>query len=621
MVVSTRRSSFSVPPLPVPHTYESASGNNPPAIDRKKARSSNAHCPPRPPTSRKLQRTGSTPLTTTRPATTNVGLLQNSRIPPASRDLDRMMVESPSESDTTSTMSAHFLQGINVEKCLDVLSIPDPPTPTTTEKLRKKRRQSTPFILDAFKFKENDDNIILSVRNSRSRKSLGHLPFLQDSPDWTLPLDTKLEWKEAMGSGKARTDSGLREVTNSFVNTPVAVDSEWAKASRTSLYQSPSRNDRLKPPTNPAPSVEKEAAQSLEFGNGKTQKRQTKKRRDSIVFPVDLFVNETLDSTIPNQTEVLTEVSKCSGCESFESIAAVEQAQTKVLESEESTFDWEQIGNLIREFISLSPSSRIKSAQAARIEAITGYPLIPPSQRKDPTASVDLNWSSSPQHPVSDAHHVDSQRRSHFMKHVAPNMQKLEKMKDQEDKEIEFRTNTRVQKVKFKYHYYDISTGRRIPSEQYKQRYMAMLQENEALEHAKTQVWLAGLPTCQEIDHFATKPDEENRQKSPQKPPMADAGEDMEVCATEPTMATSSDPSIVADCEELAIQPPSASAMACPRALPLPDKDRESSDPDIARAERKLWAAMDAALEAYSAEVLAIMKAKENSIATELAEF
>jgi hypothetical protein len=44
--------------------------------------------------------------------------------------------------------------------------------------------------------------------------------------------------------------------------------------------------------------------------------------------------------------------------------------------------------------------------------------------------------------------------------------------------------------------------------------------------------------------------------------------------------------------------------------LPLPARDEESMDPDIARAERNLWNRIDGALQEYSREVTLIMRAK-----------
>ncbi|KAL3895876.1 MAG: hypothetical protein SGARI_007320 [Bacillariaceae sp.] len=46
--------------------------------------------------------------------------------------------------------------------------------------------------------------------------------------------------------------------------------------------------------------------------------------------------------------------------------------------------------------------------------------------------------------------------------------------------------------------------------------------------------------------------------------------------------------------------------------LPFPDRDRESSDPNIAQAERNLWNKIDTALQEYSEEIFLIMKAKES---------
>ena len=44
--------------------------------------------------------------------------------------------------------------------------------------------------------------------------------------------------------------------------------------------------------------------------------------------------------------------------------------------------------------------------------------------------------------------------------------------------------------------------------------------------------------------------------------------------------------------------------------LPLPSKDVESMDPDIAAAEKRLWGKIDLALQEYSKEVMTIRKRK-----------
>ncbi len=608
MVVSTRRSScsFSVPPLP---TYASTTGttNRPVVVDRKKARTSNARGPPRPPTSRKLQPNGSAPSTAN--ANPNVEFLDTNRNVPAWKDLAKVKDESPSDLPALDGTSGHFLQGINVEKCIDVLSIPDPPTPRTAEKLQRKRRQSSPFILEPLRFKENND-LSKPSRSSKSRKSLSYLPFSHELPDWTLPHDAKLEWQNTKGK---HGGTELHDVTNNTKhrNTPSGSGSGSSSSNREkTLLTTPccttSNDDDTEPTTAIHLNFDKLESVSYDFDSEKRRKLPAKKRRESIVLPFELFSDDPSEGK-PTSTHIHVV--------STEPNVAAPQDDS-ILTSEKSTFDWHHIGQLIREIMSLAPSSRSTCEQAASLEKMTGYPLIPPSQRLDPTLSVDLNWSSSPSHPRRDSQHLDSRRRQHFMTHVAPNMQKLENMKTQEEKDVQVRTNTRVQKVKFKYHYFDITTGRRIASEQYKQRYMAMLDENLALEDSKAHVWLANLPSSESLagDELKLDRDESSSPIVPNPRPME---EDMELCFQDEHSCdlkqNKSSEYVEPFAEEIYIEPKICAVVSSPLILPLPEIDKESSDPDIARAERRLWAAMDAALETYSAEVLAIMASKDKS--------
>lgn len=62
--------------------------------------------------------------------------------------------------------------------------------------------------------------------------------------------------------------------------------------------------------------------------------------------------------------------------------------------------------------------------------------------------------------------------------------------------------------------------------------------------------------------------------------------------------------------EECAKVPPKSVTPTEMELLPFPDRDEESKDPDIARAERRLWGRIDAALQDYSHEVMMIMNSR-----------
>ncbi len=50
--------------------------------------------------------------------------------------------------------------------------------------------------------------------------------------------------------------------------------------------------------------------------------------------------------------------------------------------------------------------------------------------------------------------------------------------------------------------------------------------------------------------------------------------------------------------------------------LPLPSREEESSDPEFAQAEQKLWSAIDDALEEYSRDILAIQTTRRMGISS-----
>jgi hypothetical protein len=77
-------------------------------------------------------------------------------------------------SASSSSSSQHFLQGFNVEDCFDVRSIPDPPTPQP----RNRRRLSSPLVnLRSLEDVTNQNQAnVENKNNKRSRKSLCHVP-------------------------------------------------------------------------------------------------------------------------------------------------------------------------------------------------------------------------------------------------------------------------------------------------------------------------------------------------------------------------------------------------------------------------------------------------------------
>jgi hypothetical protein len=354
-----------------------------------------------------------------------------------------------------------------------------------------------------------------------------------------------------------------------------------------------------------------------------------------------------------------------------------------------------ELRKLVRGYCSRSNTEQATSEEAKAIRELTGYPL--PS--KAPT-------SNTIQNVVKTSKEILADRRLVFQK-IAPTMSEMEKRKDVDIKQWESDTGCRVEKSSRsgKYRYYDLESNQRMPSQEYKQRYMAVIEEGRAGRAATAQFWMdmiqADDPSNNKVESETyrshpqeTLSDEEMNLKEAFLPPKSNLlrgsstgsteDEDMvKICGFNVTLSNhingssimklSDEPSTMAttqsgnepaeivevsseDTEEISSRTSTTpspipvvfnGAGFAPNTdtstktegavlvaqsrdegmdedsdekrsspgevplLPIPSRDVQSMDPEVAEAERRLWEKIDNALKEYSEEVMAIMKSKQ----------
>jgi hypothetical protein len=380
----------------------------------------------------------------------------------------------------------------------------------------------------------------------------------------------------------------------------------------------------------------------------------------------------------------------------------------------------EELRAMVRGYCCGTTEKRGPSAKA--IKEMTGYVM--------PGSVTAINIVEGDRHRTEKE--ILETRRSVFLK-ISPAMMEMENQKQLDIKRWEDNTGCRVEKStkSSKYKYYTIENHKRVGSQEYKRRYMTVLEYYRPMRAASAQDWIDALwerenkatmpcensqeqETTQISDVISAKEawpvvahpngwketrvaDQVQQQPDAFLPPKSsleqdfsyssreDNGDTMEICDVSVsldhgnpdtiefsidsnTLATSNTVLTLAEIVEVSSEDtaetdvrtstpspfvldgdqsllgcslrktqearPVLVAQSCDEGteepiiskpfskrtteapcetplLPFPDRDCESLDPNIAQAERNLWAKIDAALKEYSEEIMMIMKAKE----------
>jgi hypothetical protein len=474
----------------------------------------------------------------------------------------------------------HFLQGIQLDSCSDLLSIPDPPSPG--KQVLNRRRMSSPLVRP-FRDLSNEphiDNtpttktITSAIKQVQSRKSLCHVPF---SP-------------------------------------PASLDQASAGESTT----------LLPPALIVIGSRDEQEATSTTIDYASVTRRR--KKRQSIVLPIDHAAQDGMAADCICQTFVTF---KKPSPERFEA------PETASPESHIFTTDnLAELRRLVREYCSLPPDARVGSTDAKGIENLCGYIVAPPLPD-----DTDLKA------PVSQSILSSQESKMELLRPMEPALRRMDNAKIKESKKIQDITECLVQKSGGKYRYFHLPTGRHISADEYEQRYRLMLDE---ITKIRSEEWanyfqdiqsnrgvilspIAGLHArekllaAKKVTTDTIEGDFETKLENHPSPPSIQLSS---FAATPPTpdcrLSGSSSDSTSSmttsallrgdetrqlhdkDCSDMDESPTTEEDMV----LPITSRVDSSSDPDIARAEIKLWATIDRALEVYSEEVLVIQAAR-----------
>ncbi|KAG7346973.1 hypothetical protein IV203_006042 [Nitzschia inconspicua] len=349
---------------------------------------------------------------------------------------------------------SHFLQGINVEDdCFDVRSIPDPPSPIAPSRSNR-RRLSTPMMMSALSSSTPGSRGLDDVTNNRACDQ----------------TQTKNK-----GSNRKRKSLIHVQAPEPVRDDNLGCTSTDSRCSHTEAYSTRTLQVNI--------CLEEE---ELEQTNISPKRR---KKRQSIVVPTPLVFSEKGNSK-PSPSRVSTQPMQRSP-----SLSPVRKSFSGTWES------MEQLRALVRGYCAMSDAEKSFSDSADQIQMLTGYPMPAEAQTKTLTE----------QEVETDQKVIMANRRRVFSK-ISPAMAEMEKQKEHDTKQWERDTGYRVGKSNKsgKYRYFSIEDKQRVASQEYKRRYMAVLEGSRPIRAAAAEVWMEKLASTKTVSNDSKAPMEES---------------------------------------------------------------------------------------------------------------
>lgn len=366
-----------------------------------------------------------------------------------------------------------------------------------------------------------------------------------------------------------------------------------------------------------------------------------RKKRQSMVIPQHL----PLEASLPHKTSV-HDVSTDSN------VTTKSPSKTKKAFVPLDFKSMQKLRSLVRGYCAQPTQSDQASNEAKEILDMTGYPL--------PKKTMGTSDSTKSAVMLAD-------RRAVIQK-IAPVLTQLESRKKQDVKMWENKTQCRVTKSdkSGKYKYYDIHTNKKVGSQEYKRRYIAVLEHERPYRLSRAHQWMDELLDHNPDIHYTRDEQEQFAYSNPANMDYQEQNEleiiemkqkeafipprNMNIVRDRPTrgkeavpneldqtredhqseiLLNTSEMNDIAEITEVSSEDTddkSRESSFSPRPetsedvddditesvplLPLPSKDSETMDPEIRAAEKRLWAKIDQALHEYSGEVMMIQRKK-----------
>jgi hypothetical protein len=355
--------------------------------------------------------------------------------------------------------SSHFLEGFNLAGSFDVGAIPDPPTPSSS-KSRNRRRVSSGSVLRPMSSRD----VTNRGNNNQAIETSGDTP--------TTITTTK------SGSSARR-----KRKTLSHVPSPLIQEDKQKDFVLTTEDYNQGREENndieVKPKT-----------LRIELCHEEISPKRRKKSRQSMVIPInlplqeDVHVNAACDGRSCPAAAAIPVLNPSRGANS--SSMMMNNSPLKMKKNRKifpgDLKSMQELRNLVRGYCAISSGiERGLSEEAKSILEITGYEL----PKKNMTVTRNSNNNSRA---------ILSNRRLVIQK-IAPVLTQMEKRRERDTKQWETDTNCRVTKStkSGRYRYYDIDSNQKISSHEYKQRYIAVIEDGRPQRMARAEAWISRL--------------------------------------------------------------------------------------------------------------------------------
>lgn len=249
--------------------------------------------------------------------------------------------------------------------------------------------------------------------------------------------------------------------------------------------------------------------------------------------------------------------------------------------SESTSVDMDEINMHIRKYCSLPLHMRFKSEEAVAIETLTGYPIISTMDKMNKekldngiiSTPIKLSQRSRPSNEVSpkSMNAISQQIKQSLFEKIKPLITIMENKKTQDTAQLEEATKCRVERRKGKFRYVSLDTGTKVSSKEYERRYLQHIVEGRTLRCVSSEETASSVEKIGDSEkHASSSNHDDNNSKN------------------------------ILDEDDL-------------EGITIPSRDDEiPSDPELAKAQEKFFAAMDAALDEYVDTVLRIRASKKS---------
>jgi hypothetical protein len=357
----------------------------------------------------------------------------------------------------------HFLQGVQVHNFLDVMNLPDPPTPDDTQQQsldvirRRRRRLSSPAPSPLCDMHTNSPSPLLTQPQQQKKKrrtSLCHVASPLEGVNLNANCIDPASGAASGGSGSHCTFSG-RATTKPL----------FSSSSDLATFKKPPRSRRRTSLCHVASPLDQVQSESL------VGPESTLKRRRLLPPSVQQHAGPTKNSDPAAGAEAPQELpSPQSDATAVDDALSIPKKLDQP-DASDMVYVLSEVRSLVHAYTSnlalQKDCERQEEAQAlllSQIRRFTGYIVTPPVTELPETEATNEHM------------HLQNRRKLELWMKMGPDLKLMDQYKQEVAEKVQEITGARFDKHRGSYRYFDTETNHRISAEVYEHRYLQMLE-------------------------------------------------------------------------------------------------------------------------------------------------